>query len=207
MGKYIEIPKLIAAGVAPTQARIFADPLSAACEQFDITTAERVAAFVAQAVHESAHFTRLEEDLYYKTPERIRAVFSGTVKSLEHAQNLVRNPKGLANVVYANRNGNGPEGSGDGWTFRGRGIFQTTGRGNYARAQQITGQPFVQRPDMLVLPEHACMAAAGYWNDTNCNRLADRDDFDAITRAINGQAMEGANERRQLFALAMEAFA
>lgn len=207
MAKYIDVARLVACGVAPTQARIFADPLTAACERFDIVTRERIAAFVAQLVHESARFAKLEEDLYYRTPERIRQIWPGRVKSLEEARALVRNPQALANRVYAGRNGNGDEGSGDGWRYRGRGLIGNTGKANYAAAQRITGQPFVARPDLLLIPEHAAMAAGGYWHEHNCNRLADTNDFDATTRVINGAAMEGLQVRRDHFADAMEAFA
>jgi putative chitinase len=207
MAKYIEVSRLVAAGVHPTQARIFAGPLDAACERFDITTRERIAAFLAQGMHESANFTRLEEGLFYTTPERIRAMFPSTVKSLEEARALVRNPKALANRVYANRNGNGPEATGDGWLYRGRGIFQTTGKANYRQAAQITGQPLLARPDLLLIPEHAAMSAAGYWNENNCNRLADANEFDRITKAVNGPAMAGREDRRKHFEEAMEAFA
>lgn len=204
---YVDIPRLIACGIHPTQARIFAGPLDAACERFDITTRERIAAFLAQAMHESANFTRLEENLFYTRPERIRQVWPKSVPSIEEARALVRNPKLLANRVYANRNGNGPESSGDGWNFRGRGIFMNTGRDNYREAATVTGQPLLTRPDLLLLPEHAAMAAAGEWNQMNCNRLADADNFDGITRAINGPGMEGLQARRDHFAETLEAFA
>lgn len=207
MAKYVDIPRLIGCGIHPTQARIFAGPLDAACERFDITTRERIAAFIAQLMHESAGFAKLEEDLFYTKPERILQIFSSRVKSLEDAATLTRNPKALANRVYANRNGNGDEGSGDGWKYRGRGLIQTTGRANYQAAQRITGQPLIERPDLLLIPEHATMSAAGYWNETNCNRLADANNFDGITRAINGPAMAGLQVRRDHFADALESFA
>lgn len=207
MAKYIDVARLVACGVHPTQARAFALPLDAACERFDITTRERIAAFLAQAMHESAKFTRLEEGLFYTTPERIRQMFPTTVRSIDEARVLVRNPQALANRVYANRNGNGPEGSGEGWLYRGRGIFQTTGKTNYRQAAQITGEPLIARPDLLLAPEHAAMSAAGYWDANNCNRMADANEFDRITKAVNGPAMAGREDRRMHFEEAMEAFA
>lgn len=207
MADYVDVPRLIASGVHPTQARVFAAPLSRACEQFEIITRERIAAFIAQLMHESQAFSRLEESLWYTTPERIRQVFSVTVPSIEVARTLTRKPQMLANRVYANKNGNGPESSGDGWKYRGRGLIMTTGRANYANAQRLTGQPLVDRPDLLLAPNNAAMAAAGYWGAANCNRLADAYEIDRITRAINGAGMEGAARRRDLFEETMEAFA
>ena len=113
----------------------------------------------------------------------------------------------LGNRVYAGKNGNGPESSGHGWLYRGRGLIQTTGLANYRAAARTTGAPLVERPDLLLAPDHAAMAAAGYWERANCNRLADAGNVDAITRAINGAAMAGAAHRRDLSNDAMVAFA
>lgn len=143
----------------------------------------------------------------YSTPERIRQIFPSSVPTLELARTLTRNPKALANRVYAGKNGNGPESSGHGWLYRGRGLIQTTGLANYRAAARTTGAPLVERPDLLLAPDHAAMAAAGYWERANCNRLADAGNVDAITRAINGAAMAGAAHRRDLSNDAMVAFA
>lgn len=110
----IDLARLIAAGIAPTQARVFLAPLSAACARFGISTPARLAAFIGQCAVESGRFTQLEEGLYYTTAERVRAVFPASVLSLGDAARLTRNPQALANRVYAGRNGNGDEASGDG---------------------------------------------------------------------------------------------
>lgn len=203
----IEIAQLIEAGIPPTQAREFAAPLSKACAAFQIDTPARVAAFVAQAAHESAKFTRLEESLHYRSPERIRAVFPTRAGGLDEASRLVRNPVALANRVYANRLGNGDEGSGDGWTFRGRGLFQLTGRANYTRAALELNRPYVAEPRLVALPLDACLTAAWFWHAHGLNALADGWNVAAITRAINGPAMIGQADRQQLADEALRAFA
>jgi putative chitinase len=203
----IEIVQLIEAGIAPTQAREFAAPLSKACAAFGIDTQARIAAFVAQAAHESAKFTRLEESLHYRSPERIRAVFPSRAGTLDEASRLVRNPRGLANRVYANRLGNGDEGTGDGWTFRGRGLFQLTGRGNYTLASVDVNRPYVAEPELVARPLDACLTAAWYWHARGLNALADGWNVAGITRAINGPAMLGAAERQQMADEALRAFA
>lgn len=201
------LAKLIAAGVSPTQARAFADPIKQAFAAFHIDTAGRQAAFLAQAIHESAGFSRLEEDLYYRTPERIRAIWPQRVTSLADAATLCRNPQTLANRVYANRLGNGDEASGDGWKFRGRGIFQLTGRANYMAAGDSLGQPYKELPQLVAEPLHAAMTAGWYWAAAGCNAMADGAQIDAITRAINGPAMVAADERRSLYDEALRALA
>jgi putative chitinase len=194
----LELNQLIACGIGPTQARVFLDPLRSAFEQFRIDTACRMAGFIAQAAHESTNFARLEENLHYSTPERIISTFS-SVRSIADAVPLIRNPEALANHVYANRGGNGDEASGDGWRYRGRGLFQLTGRANYMAAGDALGTDLKGHPDRVAQPDMAVATSAWYWAAANCNELADGAQIDVITRKINGRAMLGAVERRNLF--------
>jgi putative chitinase len=202
----VQLATLIAAGIGPTQARSFTVPLQEAFSRFQIDTPLRQAAFVAQCAHESQLFTSLEEGLYYRTPDRICRIFRSTVPNLAVAQTLACNPKGLACHVYAGRNGNGNEASGDGWRYRGRGLIQLTGRSNYARAAAGLGRPYLEEPDVVAQPDDACLSAAWFWQAGNLNALADASRIDDITRAINGAAMAGAQERRELFHVALAAF-
>lgn len=199
--------QLIAAGVHPTQAKVFADPLSAACALFSIDSPVRLAAFLSQAVHESGGFMRLEENLYYTTPERIRAMWPSRVSSLADAAELCRQPEKLANRVYAGRLGNGDAASGDGWRFRGRGLFQLTGRHNYADAALELARPYTDQPGLVAEPSDACLTAAWYWHCNKLNLLADASNIKGITWAINGPALVGLPERQQLFDRAVQAFA
>lgn len=203
----ISIASLIAAGLKPTQARTFAEPLARACEHFRIDTPARVAGFIGQCIVESSGFAALEESLYYSTPERIRAVFPTRVQSMAEAAQLARNPRALANRVYAGRLGNGDEASGDGWRFRGRGLIQLTGRSNYAAASVGCHRSYTSEPDLVALPEDACMTAAWFWASAGLGTLADLKDWDGITRRVNGPAMLHKAERAIASALALEAMA
>lgn len=203
----ITVASLIDAGIAPTQARQFLAPLSAACARFGITTPARLGGFVAQCRVESANFTAMEEGLFYRDPARIMRIWPTRVTTLQQAQSLARNPKGLANVVYANRLGNGDTESGDGWRFRGRGIKQLTGKSNYSEAAQALNRPYVTNPEMVALPGDACMTAAWFWHTNKCNILADSSQWDAITRVVNGPGMLQRDERRQYSEEGVRAFA
>jgi len=203
----ITVASLIDAGIAPTQARQFLAPLSAACARFGITTPARLGGFVAQCRVESAGFTAMEEGLFYRDPARIMRIWPTRVTTLQQAQSLARNPKGLANVVYANRLGNGDTESGDGWRFRGRGIKQLTGKSNYSEAAQALNRPYVTNPEMVALPGDACMTAAWFWHTNKCNILADSSQWDAITRVVNGPGMLQRDERRQYSEEGVRAFA
>lgn len=203
------IDKLIACGINPTQAKQFAEPLKAAMALHDISTPARQAAFIAQCCVESQFFTKLEENLWYTTPARIRAVWPSRFSDDIQAGLYTRNPQALANRVYANRNGNGDEASGDGWNFRGRGLFQLTGRDNYRAASVGIGlsSAYIHRPDMVAEPSDAALTAAWFWTSRGCNQWIDADQFDKTTRAINGPAMLHRRERADLYRKCRDVFA
>jgi len=203
----ISVGSLIVAGVPPTQAKQFADPLAAACDRFDIRSAAQQSGLVAQCRVESSNFTRLEENLFYTTAERIKQIFPSRVLNMGQAATLVRNPQALANCVYAGRRGNGTEASGDGWRFRGRGLIQLTGRSGYSDAGTELGFDYLGHPELVAEPSHACLTAAWYWAVRKLNILAESGQWDAITRAVNGPGMLHADLRRQYSEEGMQAFA
>lgn len=203
----LTLAHLIAAGIAPTQARQFVEPLAIACSRFDIDTPARIAGFVAQCRVESAGFTVLEENLRYRTPEVLDRTFRSVV-GLEDAAALIQaGPKAIANRVYANRLGNGNEASGDGWMYRGRGLKQLTGRTNYADASSALERPYLRHPDLVATPLDACLTAAWFWHSIGGNLLADSSQWDALTRAVNGPGMLQADLRRQYAEEGIRAFA
>lgn len=200
---------LTAAGAHPTQARAFAPALMAAFPRFGFTTRERQAAFIGQVMIESTRLTELEEGLSYKTLARLREVFRA-FRTMPDAQAraYLQNPKGLANFVYAGRNGNGPEASGDGWRYRGRGLKQLTGRANYSAAALRLGRPYVEQPDLVALPEDAVLTACAFCvNNPGFFAAADAQDWDGVTRIVNGPGMVQAAERARASRAALRAMA
>jgi len=197
------IEHLIKLGVQPTQAKAFGEPLKAAMALNAIDTEARQAAFIAHLMIESQNFTRLEENLRYTTERAVLSAFGK--RALPHMSRILRNPQALANFVYANRNGNGDEASGDGWKYRGRGLIMTTGLENYRNTSQGVGlnDAYVLRPDMLTLHSDACNSAAWYWRANGCNQAIDAGMFDTTTRIINGKKMMHAEERRKGYAMAL----
>jgi len=154
---------------------------------YEITTVNRVAAFVAQTAHESIEFTALEENLNYSTAGLLRIFPSYFDPAL--AAQCERRPQVIANIVYANRMGNGDADSGDGWTFRGRGLIQLTGRNNYEAASQAIcdDDSLVKQPDAVSSQlEVSVEVACWFWYSNGLNELADADDIDSITKRITG---------------------
>lgn len=177
----------------------WAPALAAAAEEFRLNTANRVRHWMAQLGHESAGFTRFEENLAYRTPERLDAMFSAVRGAADAAELIRRGPRAIANRVYAGRMGNGDEASGDGWRFRGMGPIQNTGRDNAARASLALGVDLIAEPELLLRPTVGARAAA--WFFLRCVPAADADDLEGVTRAIN-PALAGLEDRRRQLQLA-----
>jgi Predicted chitinase len=181
---------------AQTLADVFHQPLNDAMAEFDVNTPTRVAAFLAQALHESARLTRLRENLNYSA-EGLLATFPKYFTPVV-AQEYARNPERIANRVYANRMGNGPEESGDGWKYRGVGIFQLTGKDNIRACSKAIcdNEQYVEDPALIEQPVDACRSAGWFWSSNKLNSLADQEDMKGITRKINGGYI-GLKERQE----------
>ena len=180
----------------------FAAALIAACEEFDISTPQRQAAFLAQVAVESGGLKRVTENLNYKASGLLR-VFPSHFSEAE-AEDYAGQPERIANRVYADRMGNSDEESGDGWRFRGRGLIQLTGRTNYTSCGEALGVDLTEQPDYLESAEGAARSAAWFWHTHKLNALADAGDIDHISRKING-GDNGLDERRHAYATAREA--
>ena len=179
------------------------DPLNAAMDRFEINTPTRMAAFLAQLAHESAETTCLTEGLFYSRAERLCVVWPKRFPTPDSATPYVKNPEKLANFVYANRGGNGDVSSGDGWRFRGRGLFQLTFKDNYRLAGDALNLQLVDDPDRVITPEVAALTAAHFWQRLGLNALADHQpgdddvkDFVGISIRING-GRTGLPERKK----------
>ena len=180
-------------------------PLNIAFEKYEIKSAARISAFLAQVGYESGQLNRLEEGLIYRTSARLMKIWPKRFRTEASALPYVNNPSALANFVYADRLGNGPFQSGDGYTFRGRGLIQITGRSNYTAAGKALGIDAVGHPELLALVPHAAMGAAWFWYSHGLNELADDntsdddlEDFGTITLIING-AKTGLQDRLALY--------
>jgi len=156
---------------------------------YDINTPHRVAAFLAQCGHESGGWTTFEENLNYSA-QGLNSIFKKYFPTLESAQPYARKPEMIANKVYGGRMGNGPESSGDGYKYRGRGPIQLTGAANYkAFAQEMFDdwQNLYENPDWVTSDrDFALMSAIWFWNKNKLNVQADSGDIKLMTKKING---------------------
>ena len=177
------------------------EPLNETFERFGISTSKQQAAFIGQCSHECGNFTKLEEGLSYAA-DRLMKIWPRRFPNMEIAQRYARNPKALANNVYANRMGNRDEASGDGYRFRGRGCIQTTGHSAYFHAGQALGVDFVMQPDLVAMPKYAALTAGFFWDTHKLNAFADSQDYVTMTKRINGGTI-GLDDRKAHIAHAL----
>lgn len=186
-------------------------PMATYAEAYAIDTALRVAHFLSQIGHESG-FRVVEENGSYSA-KRMREIFgcrggSGNYDATKDDCKRGRlrdklwtedaryagNPENLLGFVYASRLGNGDEASGDGYTYRGRGMMQLTGKTNYSKFTTSHNaknpddpRDFVANPDLLVTnPAYGIESAFFFWDARGLNALADADDVVGVTKAVNG---------------------
>ena len=152
---------------------------------YDISTPQRVAAFLAQCAHESGGFRFLKENLNYKAAS-LRKVFPKYFPSDELAAAYANKPEMIANRVYGGRMGNGDEHSGDGFKYCGRGLIQLTGKSNYQNFADSIETPVEDIPEYLATFEGAIQSACWFWESNNLNTLADKGDILTMTKRING---------------------
>jgi putative chitinase len=166
--------------IAPRARSGLVGPIASACakwlDRYEINTPLRVAHFLAQAAHETAGFTTLEE-------LGGRSYFA----------------KYDAGTPIGKRLGNTQPG--DGCAFRGRGVFQCTGRANYALYGKRLKLDLVADPELAAEPDTSVRIACEYWKAKGLNAWADRDDVGEVTRRING-GTNGLAERTKMLARA-----
>lgn len=160
---------------------------------YDINTIPRVSAFLAQTAHESGSYKFLKENLNYRAVT-LRKVFPKYFPTDELANKYAQKPEMIANRVYGGRMGNGPESSGDGYRYCGRGLIQLTGKSNYVKFAESIETPLEEIPEYLATFEGAIQSACWFWEENNLNQWADKGDILTLTKRINGGTI-GLNDR------------
>ena len=161
------------------------EPLIEVFHRYQINTPLRMAAFIGQCSHESGNFKVLQENLNYSA-EGLCRVWPSRFPTLESAMPYARNPDKIADKVYGGRMGNGTEETGEGSLYKGRGLIQLTGKDNYRMASDALGEDLVSSPDLVCGPKYAALTAGWFWNKRGLNVEADKKDYTAMTKKING---------------------
>ena len=184
----------------------YVEPLNKVGEHFGLfENPKRMAAFLAQVAHESGSFNFTKEGLNYSA-QSLTKTFRKYFPTIESAQAYARKPAKIASKVYANRMGNGPESSGDGYKFCGRGLIQLTGKQNYTRFAKSIDKTLDETIAYLETAEGAVASAAWFWDANKLSVYADKGDFVGLTRRINGGTI-GLADRQHHYQVAIKALA
>jgi putative chitinase len=155
--------------------------------KFEINTPLRLAHFLAQCGHESGGFKVVSENLNYSAAG-LQSIFKKYFTP-ESAKEYQRKPEKIANIVYANRMGNGPQASGEGYKFRGRGYIQLTGKDNYTAFDKTVEDDILATPE-LVATKYPLLSAAWFFHKNGLHKIADEGATDAVvtkvTKRVNG---------------------
>jgi putative chitinase len=182
------IPDAVIAQIPDTAAR------------FGITNNLRLAHFLSQCGHESGGWKAVRENLNYSA-KGLMGIFKKYFPNASLANAYQRQPEKIANRVYASRMGNGAEGSGDGYKFRGRGYIQLTGKENYTRFNSTVPEDIIGNPD-LVATKYPLASAAFFFNSNKlwaiCDKGADSATVTAVTKRVNGGTI-GLADRQKHF--------
>lgn len=173
--------QLTALGIDPK----WLDSLNSTFDKYELNTPTRQAAFIGQCGHESGNFKTLEENLHYSA-KGLMATWHSRFPDETTADKYANNPEMIANKVYGGRADLGNTEDGDGWRFHGRGVIQLTGRANYKTCGDAIGVDLINAPELLLEPKNAVMSAGWFWNKRGLNALADNQDWETITKRING---------------------
>jgi len=180
----------------------YLEPLNTVAEYYDMNVnPARLAGFLAQTAHESGGYTAIKENLNYSA-KGLRGTFGKYFTNDEIANQYAKKPERIANRVYANRMSNGPEESGDGYRFCGRGLIQLTGRANYTKFAADLGMSLEDTIAYLETPNGAVASAGWFWDNNKLNQYCDSGDFVTLTKRINGGTI-GLEDRKHHYELAM----
>ena len=162
--------------------------IPAVMEKFQINTPLRLAHFLAQCGHESGGFRLTKENLNYSA-KGLMGIFKKYFPTEALAKQYERKPEKIANKVYGGRMGNGPEASGDGAKYCGRGYIQLTGKDNYTAFGKSINEDLTKDPT-VVAGKYALLSAAWFFSKNGLHKMADEGATDAvvtkITRRVNG---------------------
>jgi putative chitinase len=189
------------------------DPLNEVFTRFEINTPERMSAFIGQCAHESDSFKVLQENLNIKS-DALMKMFSRSRISEEDCKKYGRrddikqraDQDAIANIIYGGDFGRKNLGNtvfGDGAKYKGRGLIEIKGKGDYTQAGDALGVDLLNAPELVAQPQYAALTAGWFWGRDDLNAFADSGDIEGMTRKISGGTV-GLEDRRQRISHVLE---
>lgn len=161
-----------------------ADCLAKFAYSYGMITPPRLAEFMAQIANETGGFTVWEENLHYSAAGLLATWPSHFYQA--KAAKCANNPYAIAEAAYGGRMGNGSEGSGDGYKYRGRGALQLTGKDAYVKFSKILGIDLTAHPEVASDPYNSTLIALEFFKQLRVNSVVDAGDFVKARRLTNG---------------------
>lgn len=171
-------------GATRANAERYVVHLADGMNRFRIHSVNAMAGFLGQLPIESDKLEKVEEDLYYTTPARLREIFPSLfVQGGYRAEDYVRNPRALSMLRYKG--------------FHGRGLIQLTWEDAYVAAGHALGFDYRGNPGLLLQPQHAALSACWFFAEfKGCLPAAERGDVYDITGRVNGPKRLKLAERK-----------
>jgi putative chitinase len=181
-----------------------AKALAAWSGSYNLNTPARIADFLAQCGNETGGWRRWEEDIRYSADAMLRSW--PTHFTAEQARAAVGNPVEIASRAYGGRNGNAAYPSKDGYTYRGRGALQLTGKANYAAYGKAIGLDLVANPDLASNPYDSILIALEFYRQGKVFDAIDAGDTARARRITNGGS-NGLDNVNRLRTIVLKVFA
>jgi putative chitinase len=172
--------------------------INTVCPAYKIDSDGILHEFLAETAFESNEFKSKTESLFYSSGDRIFKTFPTHFASESEAEGFTKNAIKLANRVYSNRMGNGDEASGDGFTFRGGGFIQLTGKNIYSQYATYIKKDLDETTQLVRTTDQYALDSACWFFSVakNLIPLAENDQFKELTLRINGgyNGLDGRTE-------------
>jgi putative chitinase len=201
----------------PSMSQTVANKIADLVNQYGVTfgldSEHKLRHFLSQAAAETGGLGNLNktESLDYSSANRLAKVYSKhyslTDPNKRNPNNYLHNAEAVANYVYRSRGGNGDEASGDGYKYRGRGIFQLTFKNNYASFQDYYNNKFLDQVNIVSNPslvasntDLAVLSALWFFKTKVMSKITidANTSVKSVTKKING-GKNGLSERENYY--------
>ena len=134
-----------------------------------------------------------DERLAYVDRKKAKPIAEAYLYGKTQGRETASNPIALANIAYSTKSDIGNQGGNDGWNFKGRGLLQVTGRGNYEKIQKVIDKlapeskvnVFDSVPESGYTPHQAAITGMAEWVEKSLYALASQSTKNNDDKIVN----------------------